>query len=89
MPDHTIQVLVSLWLRIMSSWMPSWFTFPTFDVSILPNLQRKFFSFVLKRFLGHLLKPGQLDVEQIDSAIGSGNVTINDLKLECTVSLPI
>ncbi|KAH9996788.1 hypothetical protein BJV77DRAFT_1065570 [Russula vinacea] len=72
----------------MSSWIPSWFTFPTFDVSILPNLQRKFFSFILKRFLGHFLKPGQLDVEQIDSAIGSGNVTINDLKLECTRDLP-
>ncbi|KAH9966770.1 hypothetical protein BC827DRAFT_1374003 [Russula dissimulans] len=68
----------------MSSWVPSWFAFPTFDVSILPNLQRKFFSFVLKRFLGHLLKPGQLNIEQIDSAIGSGNLTVNDLKLECT-----
>ncbi|KAH9180656.1 hypothetical protein EDB89DRAFT_1840925 [Lactarius sanguifluus] len=68
----------------MSSWFPSWFTLPTFDVSIFPNLQRKFVSFILKRFLGHLLKPGQLDVEQIDSAIGSGNVTINDLELDCT-----
>jgi autophagy-related protein 2 len=73
----------------MSSWMPSWFTFPKFDASIFPNLQRKFFSFILKRFLGHFLKPGQLDVEQIDSAIGSGNFTINNLQLECTVSLPI
>jgi autophagy-related protein 2 len=73
----------------MLSWVPSWFTFPKFDVSIIPNLQRKFFSFILKRFLGHLLKPGQLDVEQIDSAIGSGNLTINDLELECTVSLPV
>ncbi|KAI9509642.1 hypothetical protein F5148DRAFT_1148156 [Russula earlei] len=68
----------------MPSWVPSWFTFPKFDVSILPNLQRKFFSFILKRFLGHLLKPGQLDVEQIASAIGSGNLTVNDLELECT-----
>ncbi|KAH9063334.1 hypothetical protein EDB87DRAFT_1603168 [Lactarius vividus] len=68
----------------MSSWFPSWFTLPTFDVSIFPNLQRKFVSFILKRFLGHLLKPGQLDIEQIDSAIGSGNVTINDLELDCT-----
>jgi autophagy-related protein 2 len=74
---------------MMLSWVPSWFTIPKFDVSIFPHLQRKFFSFILKRSLGHLLKPGQLDVEQIDSAIGSGNLTINDLKLECTVSLPI
>ena len=76
----------------MSSWFPSWFTLPTLptlDVSIFPNLQRKFFSFILKRFLGHLLKPGQLDVGQIDSAIGSGNLTINDLELDCTVSLPL
>ena len=71
----------------MSSWFPSWFTLPTFDVSVFPNLQRKFFSFILKRFLGHLLKPGQLDVGQIDSAIGSGNLTINDLELDCTVSV--
>jgi len=70
----------------MSSWVPSWFAFPKFDVSILPNLQRKFFSFILKRFLGHLLKPGQLNIEQIDSAIGSGNLTVNYLELECTVS---
>lgn len=68
----------------MSSWFPSWFALPTFDVSVFPNLQRKFFSFILKRFLGHLLKPGQLDIGQIDSAIGSGNLTINDLELDCT-----
>ncbi|KAI0273740.1 hypothetical protein BC834DRAFT_816242 [Gloeopeniophorella convolvens] len=68
----------------MPWWLPSWLSLPTFDVSVFPNLQRKFFSFILKKSLGHLLQPGQLDIEQIDSAVGSGNLTINDLKLEPT-----
>ncbi|KAF8964063.1 hypothetical protein BDZ97DRAFT_2058708 [Flammula alnicola] len=35
----------------------------------------------LKKSLGHLLKPGQLDYHQIDSQIGSGYVQVNDLEL--------
>lgn len=41
----------------------------------------RFISFALKRSLGHLLKPGQLDFQQVDSQIGSGYVQIRDLEL--------
>lgn len=41
---------------------------------------------MLKRSLGHLLKPGQLDIDQIDAQIGSGFVEVKDLELDCNVS---
>lgn len=44
-------------------------------------------SFVLKKTLGHLLKPGQLDAQQIDSQIGSGYVQVKDLELDSEVRL--
>ncbi|KAJ7449880.1 hypothetical protein FB451DRAFT_1052586 [Mycena latifolia] len=66
----------------MSSWYSSWLPgFPS--ISFVPaSIQRRFISFVLKKSLGHLLKPGQLDVNQIDSQIGSGYVQVNDLQLD-------
>jgi autophagy-related protein 2 len=66
----------------MSSWYSSWLPeLPS--ISFVPaSIQRRFISFVLKKSLGHLLKPGQLDVNQIESQIGSGFVQINDLQLD-------
>ncbi|KAJ6596964.1 hypothetical protein DFH09DRAFT_107468 [Mycena vulgaris] len=66
----------------MSSWYSSWLPgLPS--ISFVPaSIQRRFISFVLKKSLGHLLKPGQLDVNQIDSQIGSGYVQVNDLQLD-------
>ncbi|KAH9935004.1 uncharacterized protein B0H18DRAFT_1082721 [Fomitopsis serialis] len=61
-----------------TSWMPS---LPTIDLSLPSGIQRRFISFALKRSLGHLLKPGQLDLQQVDSQIGSGYVQIRDLEL--------
>ncbi|THU88398.1 hypothetical protein K435DRAFT_969064 [Dendrothele bispora CBS 962.96] len=68
----------------MSSWFSSWLPgLPSINYLTLPsNIQRRFISFVLKRSLGHLLKPGQLDVQQIDSQIGSGHVQVKDLELD-------
>ena len=37
--------------------------------------------------LGHLLKPGQLDVQQVDSQIGSGFVQIRDVELDNKVCI--
>uniref|UniRef100_A0A8H7Y1H7 Autophagy-related protein 2 n=1 Tax=Psilocybe cubensis TaxID=181762 RepID=A0A8H7Y1H7_PSICU len=54
-----------------SSWIPG---LPSFNFSIPSGIQGRFLSFVLKKALGHLLKPGQLDYHQIDSQIGSGYV---------------
>jgi len=73
----------------MSSWFSSWLPgLPSIGYLPLPsNIQRRFISFVLKRSLGHLLKPGQLDVQQIDSQIGSGHVQVNDLELDNRVRL--
>ncbi|KAH7922102.1 putative peripheral membrane protein [Leucogyrophana mollusca] len=67
----------------MSSWYSSWFSgLPSFDFALPSGIQRRFFSFILKRSLGHLLKPGQLDLHQIDSQIGSGYVQVKDLELD-------
>ncbi|KAJ7097870.1 hypothetical protein B0H15DRAFT_823078 [Mycena belliarum] len=65
----------------MSSWYSSWIP-GIASISFVPaSIQRRFISFVLKKSLGHFLKPGQLDVDQIDSQIGSGYVQVNDLEL--------
>lgn len=66
----------------MSSWYSSWFTgLPKFDFAVPSGIQRRFFSFLLRRTLGHFLKPGQLDLHQIDSQLGSGTVQVKDLEL--------
>ncbi|KZT09510.1 uncharacterized protein LAESUDRAFT_756466 [Laetiporus sulphureus 93-53] len=68
----------------MSSWWSSWLpslSIPSIDLSLPTGIQRRFISFALKRSLGHFLQPGQLDVQQIDSQIGSGYVQIRDLEL--------
>ena len=59
-----------------SSWIP---TLPNF--AIPTSIQGRFLSFILKKSLGHFVKPGQLDHHQIDSQIGSGYVQVNDLEL--------
>ena len=66
-----------------SSWIPD---FPNINFGI-PGIQGRFVSFVLRKTLGHFLKPGQLDSHQIDSQIGSGYVQINDLELSPEVRL--
>ncbi|KAJ7172409.1 hypothetical protein C8R46DRAFT_992546 [Mycena filopes] len=62
-----------------SSWLPG---LPSIGFALPATIQRRFISFVLKKSLGHLLKPGQLDIDQIDSQIGSGYVQVNDLQLD-------
>ncbi|TDL27313.1 hypothetical protein BD410DRAFT_762110 [Rickenella mellea] len=52
------------------------------SLSVPKSIQSRFISFVLKRSLGHLLKPGQLDANQIDSQIENGRVEIKDLELD-------
>lgn len=70
---------------IMSWWAPSWLSLPSVDFSLPSGIQGRFISFILKRTLGHFLKPGQLDVQQIDSQIGSGYVQVRDLELDYDV----
>ncbi|KAM6500465.1 hypothetical protein JOM56_003479 [Amanita muscaria] len=67
----------------MSSWYSSWLPgLPTLNFAIPSNLQGRFVSFLLKKCLGHFLKPGQLDARQIESQMGSGFVQVNDLELD-------
>ncbi|KAJ6630872.1 hypothetical protein B0H10DRAFT_2160244 [Mycena sp. CBHHK59/15] len=67
----------------MSSWYSSWLPgLPSINFALPASIQRRFISFVLKKSLGHLLKPGQLDINQIDSQIGNGYVQVNDLELD-------
>ncbi|CDO68278.1 hypothetical protein BN946_scf184799.g5 [Trametes cinnabarina] len=60
------------------SWLPS---LPSIDLSLPSGIQKRFISFALRQTLGHFLKPGQLDVQQVDSQIGSGYVQVRDLEL--------
>ncbi|KAG9087874.1 autophagy- protein 2 [Ceratobasidium sp. 370] len=68
---------------------------PTIGIALTANIQRRFLSFVLKYFLGHLVKPGQLDDHKIDAQIGSGRVEIKDVELDASainallVGLPV
>ncbi|EJD05775.1 uncharacterized protein FOMMEDRAFT_153115 [Fomitiporia mediterranea MF3/22] len=66
-----------------SSWFPFNFNFSFPSLTPPLSIQRRFISFLLKRSLGHLLKPGQLDIDQIDAQIGNGFVEIKDLELDC------
>ncbi|EKM55349.1 uncharacterized protein PHACADRAFT_208868 [Phanerochaete carnosa HHB-10118-sp] len=69
----------------MSWWTPSWLpTLPSIDFSLPSSIQKRFISFALRQALGHLLKPGQLDTQQVDSQIGSGFVQIRDVELDNT-----
>ena len=65
------------------SWLPS---LPSIDFALPSSIQKRFISFALRQSLGHLLKPGQLDIQQVDSQIGSGYVQVRDLELNNEVS---
>jgi len=72
------------------SWFTSWLpTLPTINIAVPAAIQGRFISFVLKKFLGHLLKPGQLDRHQIDSQIGSGYVQVSQLELDPQVGVAL
>jgi autophagy-related protein 2 len=71
--------LMSSWYSWYHAWLP---ILPTVDLALPSGIQRRFISFVLKRLLGHFLEPGQLDVNQVDSQIGSGFVQVKDLRLD-------
>lgn len=82
-PTSIAQKLIS-----MASWFSSWLPgLPSIGFSLPSGLQGRFISFVLKKSLGHLLKPGQLDSRQIDTQIGAGFVQVNDLELDNEVHL--
>lgn len=55
-------------------------------MSISSALQRRLLSYLIRRTLGHLLKPGSLDGAQIDAGIGSGKLEIANLELDQQVS---
>ncbi|KDQ16218.1 hypothetical protein BOTBODRAFT_173128 [Botryobasidium botryosum FD-172 SS1] len=60
--------------------LPSLPSLPNLSVPL--NIQRRFLSFLLKQSLGHLVKPGQLDTNQIEAQIGQGWVEIRDIELD-------
>ena len=75
-------------IPMASEWFSSWLPgLPSIGFSLPSGLQGRFISFVLKKSLGHFLKPGQLDSRQIDTQIGSGYVQVNDLELDTEVRL--
>ncbi|KAJ2913449.1 hypothetical protein MD484_g6960, partial [Candolleomyces efflorescens] len=81
-PDSTL-LLFSAY-RTFSALLddPDSYGLPPGQENLRASIQGRFISFILKRSLGHLFKPGQLNSPQIDSQIGSGYVQINDLELD-------
>jgi autophagy-related protein 2 len=70
----------------MSWWNPSWLlNLPSIDLSLPSGIQRRFLSFILNRLLGRFVKPGQLDVSNVDSQIRSGYVQVKDVELDPSV----
>ena len=66
------------------------FALPSISLPAIPlpaNIQRRFLSFLLRRTIGHLVKPGQLDINQIEAQIGGGKVDIKDVELDPQVSV--
>lgn len=66
-------------LEVLSFPLPS-FSLPA--VALPANLSRRFFSFILRRTLGHLVKPGQLDINQLEAQLGGGKFEIRDVELD-------
>ncbi|KAH7103957.1 hypothetical protein BKA62DRAFT_695150 [Auriculariales sp. MPI-PUGE-AT-0066] len=60
--------------------MLSWFGIPT--VAVPASIQSRFLSFALKRSIGHLVKPGQLDPQQIEAQLGNGFIEVKDIQLD-------
>lgn len=59
------------------------------SVAIPASIQSRFLSFALKRSIGHLVKPGQLDPHQIEAQLGSGFVEVKDVQLDQDVGICI
>ncbi|KAK4687136.1 autophagy-related protein 2, partial [Tremellales sp. Uapishka_1] len=59
------------------------FSFPALpSISLPANIQRRFLSYLLKRYLGRFIQAGGLDVERIQAQISEGWVEIEGLELD-------
>jgi autophagy-related protein 2 len=54
--------------------------------SLSTGLQKRIASFLLKRAIGHLVKDGQLDLNQIEAGVTAGRLEIRDIELDTKVS---
>lgn len=54
--------------------------------SLSTALQRHVLSFLLRKIIGHLVKEGQLDWNQIEAGIVAGKLEIRNVELEPGVS---
>jgi autophagy-related protein 2 len=60
---------------------------PSFlNLSLPPNLQKRFVSYLLKRSLGRFVKGGGLDVEKVEGQISQGRLELDKLELDIEVS---
>lgn len=64
------------------------FTLPSLpSISLPANIQRRFLSYVLKRTLGRFVSHQALDAERIQAQVSEGWVEIENLEIECSVSV--
>ncbi len=60
---------------------------PSFlNLSLPPNIQKRFVSYLLKRSLGKFVKGSGLDVESVEGQISEGRLTLEKLELDVDVS---
>lgn len=74
----------------LQSNLSGWHQLPSLAAGALSSgLQRRVISYLLRRLLGHLVKGGELNLDQIEAAIGNGRVEIRNVDLNPDVSLSV
>ncbi|PWN20710.1 hypothetical protein BCV69DRAFT_312661 [Microstroma glucosiphilum] len=64
-----------------SGFFSGWDTLSAYT-SLSTGLQKRLASFLLKRAIGHLVKDGQLDLNQIEAGVTAGRLEIRDIELD-------
>lgn len=74
----------------LQSNLSGWHQLPSLAAGALSSgLQRRVISYLLRRLLGHLVKGGELNLDQIEAAIGNGRVEIRSVDLNPDVSFSV
>jgi autophagy-related protein 2 len=73
-------------------WFPSFLSFPISlpslpSISLPANIQRRFLSFLLKKYLGRFVVASSLDVERVQAQIYHGIVELERLEINTEVCL--
>jgi autophagy-related protein 2 len=68
----------------MASFLPN-LSFSLPSLSLPTSIQNKLVSYLLKRFLGSVIKGGEIDLEKVEMDLKNGRVEIRDVEVESEV----